>query len=113
MRATYEAGHSAANLHCDACGGHGNSTSRVTLAGFADRDLQSGGVLHRASICAFLDYAHSALTLDACPTCVSKFARHCDICGNDKPLARDHCPDCARAFAVADRQETMMAKTLQ
>ena len=44
-----------------------------------------------------------------CGNCV---ATTCPVCGEEKKDTRDHCPACARAFAVAERTESAMARTM-
>lgn len=112
MRATYATTQGAC-IHCDACGDNRSSTSRIVAWGIAGADGKVHNLLWRAASYGHRDYGANTLTFEACPACLTKIARRCDVCGNDKAIDRDHCPVCARAFAVADRQETMMAKTLE
>lgn len=113
MRATIDSDQYGASLQCHACSGRGSSTTRIAVTGFTDADTGYGGVLHDAIGYARRSYDPPSLAFNACPSCLTKLARRCDTCGNEKPMDRDHCPDCARAFAVADRQEKTMATNIK
>lgn len=100
------------SLQCHVCGGRGSSTSHITVTGFTTADV-GGGVLGAAAGYAHRTYDPDTLSFDACPSCVTKLVRVCDVCGAAKPMDRDHCCECARAFAVADRQERALATNIK
>ena len=95
-------------VHCDRSFGKYDGVDHWTIVGEIADSQEYWTLLHSLRFSGRYNEQRKETDAHVCDSCVQSIAGTCDVCGQSKQLERDHCSECARAFAVSTRSDNKL-----